>query len=361
MVVQLLLQVKSRGPIKLTDEADSGPAVLESQPVQNVEGVVKASAIADKDLTSIEGGRARQLRDRFLKQEDERPKERKQIKLFEETEANQPAVIESQPSQGQEGVVRAADTVSDDITVEKGHIKGKADFFVKAADPNRMDKGPKKPINIRGESDQDIILESQPKPQMEGVVRACDEDSSIDVEKGKAKNLLGFWANKNEEEDDRKERKQVKIETDDGPAIVESTPIENPDVVKSGQASDDVLFFKRGQAKNTAARFLQQQDEPKEPKKPIKLDFDQGPAVIESQPTAGDEDIVRSTYEPAVKTVEKGNIKGMLSRFKDAEAEAASVKTSSASWKRELEEMKKQQEVSNDVQEEEERREVSKE
>ena len=135
-----------------------------------------------------------------------------------------------------------------------------------------------KDIIIREEDGH--VSENMPSERSDEVVKSGvgpEETRGLVGQARKAKELL---MNSNYKQNERKGPIKLWDETTDAQTVIENEPIQRTDVCKEEDASFDVVATK-GFAKSIAGRWGKEQ---KEEKKEVKLEYAEGPAVYENQP-----------------------------------------------------------------------------
>ena len=226
-------------PVRI-ERDNVGPTVLENEP-EVLEGVVRASDPPRDEIgIKLSKGHAKNMASQWQKQnEDEAPRAVKQPIKIEM--ANQgPTVVENEPIE-LEGVVRCDTVVEDVIPGNRGRTKDIADIFMKGDEQTAS--APKRPIEIE-KAEGPVVLENQPAPVAEGVVRSDTYTDDVTLQKGHTKSLLRQWSTKQEENASPKRPdgkpawvKEIEAAKESG-GVYENEPVENDDVVRETDVPD---------------------------------------------------------------------------------------------------------------------------
>ena len=306
-----------------------GPSSVENDPKIRKD-VVRETDEVDKLPESGVAEKAKQKLEEKTAKEEPKPKD-----PIDLPPARPGTVFENEPVV-RDDVVREEDSDTTSISVESGIAKNLAGFWAIQTDEVKLEK---KIIVIHRE-ESPTVIENTPV-MLDGVVRSSDQDASenaIDLEEGRTKNIAGIWKNRmTDDEKPIKPKEQIKLPTDefskDTSSVIENQPAVLTDVVKSGELQDDVIPGDPGRTKKMASMFTNlEEDTRKGPKEMIHIDMSVGGIVLENEPVALDDSIVRYEPEPGDNGVhlEGGHTKNLLSHWVKHEEDAASPKTSTS-------------------------------
>lgn len=189
---------KKKEPIKLYDDSNNAPTVVENQPIAR-DDVTKSDYIPD-DL-AFEKGKIKSLGNYFKEAAVEQKKtksiaENGPIKL---EKSNEPTVHENQPTQ-RDDVYREDYSQDDRDVLERGKAKTLAKTFLESSNDTKGER--KLPIVIE-KAEGPSILENQPEVREDVYREDCsdlEELQKISKEKGKIKNMASNFTTKKEQD-----------------------------------------------------------------------------------------------------------------------------------------------------------------
>jgi hypothetical protein len=298
--------------INIRDAPDGG--VYENQPTM-MEGVVRESDVThDEEQVYLQAGHTKDVLEKYTRaSSDEVPRQRAPIQLAEDDGV----ILESQPVMRTD-VVRESDQADEEIVLERGKARSLRDRFT-----NYQEAPKERKVIKLYEDDQatPVIVENNPEPVREDIVRSKPEDDNVMIEVGRAKNLKGFFS---EQRETQITRAPINVAEGQG-IILENQPTRRDDVVRETDDCEDRqnTQIETGRAKNMKALWAQKQLEDSEssskPKPAFKLDISgDGPVVLENQPVVRD-DVVRGDPVEEVIPVERGRIRNMAGAFVNRE------------------------------------------
>ena len=170
-----------------------------------------------------------------------------------------------------------------DVTKDEKVLNKKFAFVTKEDDEEEEDDEADEPIGVIRASQQD------------------KNTATLELEEGTIKNLAHMFQSITQGSDTGVSRQPFKMDIDenDGEIVLESTPTEqNEGVIRASDPSEwqKPIDVERGATKNLASRFLNKtREEPPVKKKPFKMDIDEAAdaIVLESEPVVL-EGVVRS-------------------------------------------------------------------
>ena len=179
--------------------ADGGPSVVENEPCMLDDNVVRSSTYVE-EVVPGERGRIRNMAERIANTPDA-PRQRRQIVI---DRSDGPCVVENEPSQLDDGVIRA-DMQSDIVSVDSGHTRSLMDrwrnFEVEANTPKTSTSAGGKPSWIREmeAATESGVYENEPEERAD-VVREADNDSEAGMELH-TREVKKMWTSKENERD----------------------------------------------------------------------------------------------------------------------------------------------------------------
>ena len=322
---------KERKQIKLIEDGQ-GEVVLENEP--DVRDDVVRAGDKQEEQPFQQPGHIKNLSS-YFDSVVEQQAERKPIIIDRSTG---PTVLESQPEQVPEGIVRSSDKPEADSApvIERGHAAKLLDRFSNVHDGVIGEKKPFK-MELAEESGE---LESTPEVNTE-VVRCVDKpvDEVIPVEAGKSKKLAEQFLRAAEASgEDRPSERRISIDrNEEESCVVESTPEERDDVVKSGGPSGWEIEVERGRTRSLADTWLQAAEECTSPRGPQsecttkpawlqEMEAARESGVYENQPEERD-DIAHGGQKDEV-TLPEQHTRNLKNMWMTIEAEQNKEKTS---------------------------------
>eukprot|EP00918_Siedleckia_nematoides_P012301 GHVU01026960.1.p1 GENE.GHVU01026960.1~~GHVU01026960.1.p1 ORF type:complete len:441 (+),score=82.06 GHVU01026960.1:358-1680(+) len=173
--------------IRLVENEDEGPIVYENNPEER-QDVVK-SGTKNWGTDDLESGRTQNMAGYWANYKEESKVEKQKVVIDRE---GGPVILENEPEQGLEGVVRGDDPDNNVVHVQAGHARGLATRFLNMEQDKDIPRE-RKPIKLVEDGAEPIILENEPEV-LEGVVRsdAFVQPSEL-IDTVKSKNLHSMW------------------------------------------------------------------------------------------------------------------------------------------------------------------------
>lgn len=337
--------VIERAPVKLAE--DEG-CILENEPTTR-DDVLRESDLKEDPNAVLSQGHASSLREKFLNINDDFPKERGPVKLFDENDTG-PVVFENVPSAPRADVVR--DVEEKGVKVQRGKARNLKTFFSNQPEYQKENR----PLDIA--QDGGIVLESQPVVRSD-VVRESDmseSDKSIRFEAGRSRNMASMWQNRRDEFQPKEFKMDV---SSDGPTVIENEPTVREDVVRESQPLNEQITPGEGHLRQMATRFLGQDEDDgrRGPKEMIQIERGDEPDVVENEPVVRT-DVIKceSSYSTEGPEVQSGLAKGLVNQWLNTNDEmllAAKMNGSNKPrWQIEFEEAQRQKAEMADEEEE---------
>ncbi|ESO05196.1 hypothetical protein HELRODRAFT_171537 [Helobdella robusta] len=237
------------------------PKEIEKPPPSSSSSSSSSSSEDEKEET--QQGKIKNLTGFFAEQTDDVKNIKKKKFELVPSDAPEPSILENEPAERLEGIIRATDPAEwqKPIEVEKGAIKNLAHMFQKITTEQAQQKKPfKLELDENAcQNSEEMVLENEPVEQLEGVVRSADPaewQKPIDVERGATKNLAHMFQNISHSEPPiSKKPFKLDVDVNAQPIILESEPVVLEGVVRSVDKTEDIIG-KKGRIKNLADRFV---------------------------------------------------------------------------------------------------------
>lgn len=248
------------------------------------------------------------------KDEPKKPSKGGKKKDMVEVAEDEGSIAENKPKK-RENVVRGEDTNPTEVLPGKGSAKkAKAKLTTKKEKTKDSQQ-----VKLTESEGAPTVFENEPEDHGD-VAREHDDHEQLEFEKGRIKNLTGFFLAQTD--DVKVVKKKIIIERDTEPTVLENEPEIRPDVIRSDDISDvdKAIQFEAGRTKNMASFWKTKHDEEeseasKLPKKPVKLDIAKdGASVSENQPQVRP-DVIRHDDKEEYIVTGPGHAKNIASRF----------------------------------------------
>ena len=342
-------QIPDLHEIKKTTHIDidqaPGSGVYENDP-QQLEGVVRASDVNMSGET-FERGKTKNIVNDWKYKGQYQPKAQVPINIAED----EGCVRENEPII-RDDVIKSG--MPDNYEVElpkRGYAKG-----VLTKWGTRQEAPQKKEIRlIEGDVTEPIVAENQPMIR-DDVVHSEDVNDDVQFEVGKIRNLTGYWATRTDDVNVEKKMDDIDVRVnqvrnqflqqaqgsggskqpfvmdlaENGPSVVENEPsMLDENIVRSSTYVEEVVPGERGRIRNMTNRFSNPQDAPRQ-RRQIVIDRADGPCVVENEPIQLDDNIVRADMQSDIVSVDSGHTRSLMNKWKYFEADAATTKTSTS-------------------------------